>query len=183
MLDGGDLSALQRAPGEQLDDHGRRGLTGLAHERRRLGHGQVHPRLLDRLQAGDRAAEFGFQGMLVARRLHELRDAQAGILLHGLEADARALRQALCGQGQARGLNIAALDQHGAASHIDLVLDGLSRQHIGHGRHVTLVQAGIYRHHCGRLRPEKNRHAHGHRSGNADQQHELPQAGDLLETV
>ena len=87
--------------------------------------------------------------MLVARRLHKLRDTQARVLLHGLEADTRSLRQTLSGQCQAGSLYIAALDQHRATGDIKLVLDRLGRQHIGHGGHVTLIEPGIDRHHCG----------------------------------
>ncbi len=64
-------------------------------------HGQVHSRAFDGPQTCDGAGELGFERVLIARVLHELADAESGILAHHREA-AAAFGQALARELQAR---------------------------------------------------------------------------------
>ena len=105
-------SCSRRRPGLQLHEHRGARRAAIAHECGLPRHGQVHARAFDRLQARDRARELGFERVLVARALHELADAEAGILRHQRKA-AAAFRQALAGELQARVVEL--FRRHGDA--------------------------------------------------------------------
>ena len=100
MHDGPDLGVGQAPAALQMhDDRGAR-RHALAHEHRALGLGDVHARLVDRLQGGDGAPQFALERALEAGALDQTAGAEAGLLLQQFEADVGRLRQPLTGQLQ-----------------------------------------------------------------------------------
>jgi hypothetical protein len=134
----------------------------------------MHSSAFDRLQIGDRAGQFGFQSVLVARAFHELADAEAGILGHDGEA-AIAFRQALASELQTRVVHAIGRHDDGAAA-FHLVGNAVGVQRLRDLRGVLLTEVAV-QHAVSRLfRPQHHADASSHCRRDADQGRQRLQA-------
>ena len=179
--DGVHLVAFQHGAGAQVQHDRRAGDFALAGEGAGLGDGQVHARIAHRAQGGDGAHQIGFQCVLVARVLDELADAEAGIALHHLEAQAAALGQAGARQLQASVVQV--LFRHGdrAGGLVQLERDLRRAQHVSGFGGGLGVQAGVERGVGRLLRPEEHEQAQRNRAGDHQQRAHLLEHARILD--
>ena len=175
--DGADLALLQLATRLELHEHGGAARPTVAHERGRGRRGEVHARGFHGLQAGDRAHQFDFERVLVARGLHELTHAEAGVLADQLEAAVVARGQALRGELQARVVDAILRDHDGAGGGVDLVLDVGRFEGLRHGGGIGRREARIQQAPVRALRPQRHGDADRDGGGDAEEHEQGSQSG------
>ena len=185
MLDGADFAGAQFAA--DRDDDGGRWLLGFAAEQLALGQDEVNPGRLDAGERTDGAGQFAFEGTDIVEVLHEAGGAQRRLLVEDFVADLAALRQARTGQAHARGGDLVARDQDGAAIALQLIGD-IERLQLGDdGRGILEAEAGIERRQAGRLgahdqegEEAEHEHGHGRHRGQPRQAYAIDQLGKIV---
>ena len=137
--DRGHLGIAQAAARVQVQQHGGGGRLALAHEQRLARHGQVDAGVLHGVHGFDRTGQLALQTALVVDLFRKLAGAEAGVV-HQLEADGAAARQALRGQLQPGVIDAVGGHQQRGAVFVVTV----GHVHRAQGRHdgaaVTVVQ-------------------------------------------
>jgi hypothetical protein len=141
VADTGDLLVVERAPGLQAQhDGGRRALV-LRAQQAALGHGHVHPGVVDLLHVADGARQLPFDGALQVDPLRELRHAKVA-LVEELEAHAASARQPLGGEQQTRVVHLARGHRDGIARCLHAKGDARGAQGVGAGGAVVGGEVG-----------------------------------------
>jgi hypothetical protein len=123
------LALVEHAARVEVDEHRRRRRFLVAHEHRRLRDREMHARAAHGVDRLDGALQLAFERALVVDLLGELADAEL-LVVHQLEADRAALRQALARETQTRFMNLLGRHENGAAAVRQLV------------RNVALLERG-----------------------------------------
>jgi len=166
--DGLHLALLETPARLHLHEHRGTGRVLIAYERRLARNGKVYSRAFDGTQVRDRAAELGFQRMLVARVLHELADSEAGVLVHESEATT-AFRQALAGELHTRFAHPLGGNFDVVRARLDAIRNLRRIQCLGDLRLVFGRNVGVEQAVARAARPQDDGHAGGHRGGDADE--------------
>ncbi len=174
MHDRGNLFGFQSMSGAQLQQHRGGGRPAIAHERRLLRYGQMHPCRLDRLQGGNGARQFALEGVLVARIFHELTDTKTRILADQFEAAVLALWQSLRGKLQTCIVHSLGRHHDRAAGVVEFVFDAAGLQRLDHAAGVGVGQVAVQQAPARSLPPQHHGDADGYRQGDAEQQQQRP---------
>ncbi len=177
------LIAVEAAAGIDVHEHRRRRLAPIADKGRFFRRRQMHPGAFHRADTADGAGQFAFQAAFEAGVFHELAGAQGLFFLQHLETEAAVRGHPGTGQFQPGVVNLVGDHQQRPGLGVDLVLDLVGLEDVGHISGVHLVQIVVQGHVVLTLGPEHHPDADRHTGRQADHQADLAQDAQRAQPV